>query len=144
MQIRPAFFYAKFLSFFVFASLSMASTHASAYTLQDLLDADRAAVEANNYIAEVQNELYFSLPAMRAQIDADSARNTRNCQNPNAHPDAVRECFNLAAEEYEEAMENYQNVWNDTWFRLADAEAAYRTAMIEYNLIYDALYPSGQ
>jgi hypothetical protein len=135
-RIYFRFFLLKFLAFLV---LSIGSASASAYTMQDLLDADRAIMDANAALASVQNE-YPSLAAEGVRIEEVARENVKNCQNPNAHPDAVRECFQFANDEYERMYQEMQDRWNQYWFTLADAEVAVTNAISAYNIIYDAIY----
>ena len=127
MQVNQKKFYFIALNFLVLILLSVGSGRAAAYTLQDLLDADLAARTANDNLASIQSE-YPGIAAALLQIETDRRQNERNCQHPQASADAVRECYAAVADEYEQALADHQNTWNEYWFRLGDAEAAVRSA----------------
>jgi len=139
MQSAKKYFRFISLNFLTLLALTLSSGNAAAYTLQDLLDADRDILYAQQHLAEVQNGAP-SYGAGLVRISDETNAAIRGCTSSNAGPDAVRECLTGVADDYDRAIAELQDTLNQYWFELADAEVAVTNAVSAYNVIYTALY----
>lgn len=127
------------LSAVVFLTCLFSVGQASAYTAQDLLDADFAVVEALHASEDAQYNLQtFNFTGQSQSIEQELTTGVRRCQSNNSNN--YVECIDGYYAEYETAIDNLNKAWADALFAADSTYAAWTDAIKHYNDVYNAIY----